>query len=66
LVAPFDVLGSDAVILGLGIIMLIEGLADKVPSFDHASQLLHIQPAVGAILFVVQFNSGARGRIIIN
>ncbi len=58
LTAPYYVMTNNAVVVGLGVIALIEGLADKVPVLDHASHLIHfvIQPAAGAILFAAQGN----------
>ncbi|MBI1800235.1 MAG: DUF4126 domain-containing protein [Chloroflexi bacterium] len=55
---PYDVMASDPVVGGLFILMLIEGLADKVPGVDHLSHLVHtvLQPAAGAILFASQAN----------
>ncbi len=52
----YAVMGEDVVVIGLLIIALIEGLADKVPVIDHLSHLLHfvIQPAAGAILFALE------------
>ncbi len=56
LAQPYDVMTSTPVIVGLFIIMLIEGLADKIPGLDHASHVLHtvLQPVAGAILFAAQ------------
>lgn len=58
LVGPYDVMAEDVVVLGLLIIAVIEGLADKVPAVDHLSHLLHfaLQPAAGAILFAAEAN----------
>ncbi len=54
--SPYDVMTSAPVIIGIFIIMLIEGLADKIPLVDHASHILHgvLQPAAGAVLFASQ------------
>lgn len=48
----FEVLASDPVLVGAGILYLLEFLADKVPGVDHAWDLLHtfVRPAVGAAL----------------
>ncbi len=48
----FQVLASDPVLVGAGILYLVEFLADKVPGLDHAWDLVHtlIRPAVGAAL----------------
>ena len=54
--SPYDVMTSLPVLVGLFIMMLIEGLADKIPLVDHASHLVHmvLQPIAGAILFASQ------------
>lgn len=56
LAKPFDVMASTPIIIFLCIMMLIEGLADKIPVVDHASHLIHVvlQPIAGAILFASQ------------
>ena len=56
LAAPYDIMATDPVVIGLFILMVVEGLADKVPVLDHASHLIHtvLQPAAGAILFASQ------------
>lgn len=56
LVPPYDVMGHDAVVAGLALLVLVEGLADKLPVADHLSHLIHtvLQPAAGAILFAAQ------------
>lgn len=56
LASPYDVMATTPVLIGLFVIMLIEGLADKIPGVDHASHILHtvIQPAAGALLFASQ------------
>lgn len=53
---PYDVMTSTPVLIGLFVIMLIEGTADKIPVADHASHLIHtvLQPIAGAILFASQ------------
>lgn len=53
---PFQVMGDIRVVIVLGILVIIEGLADKIPGFDHASHVVHmiIQPAAGALLFASQ------------
>ncbi len=48
----FQVLASDPVLVGAGVLYLLEFLADKVPGLDHAWDLVHtfVRPAVGAAL----------------
>jgi Domain of unknown function (DUF4126) len=52
-------MATEPVIIGLFILTLIEGLADKVPVFDHLSHIVHsvLQPTAGAILFASQTNT---------
>lgn len=54
--SPYDVMTSLPVLIGLFIMVLIEGLADKIPVVDHASHVIHtvLQPVAGAILFASQ------------
>jgi len=58
LAPPYDIMASDPVVAGLFVLMVVEGLADKVPVFDHASHLIHavLQPAAGAVLFASRSN----------
>jgi Domain of unknown function (DUF4126) len=53
---PSDVMTSIPIIVFLAIMVLLEGLADKIPGVDHASHIIHfvVQPAAGAILFASQ------------
>jgi hypothetical protein len=54
--SPYDVMTSIPIMVFLGVMVLIEGLADKIPGVDHASHLVHfvLQPIAGAILFASQ------------
>jgi hypothetical protein len=54
--APFDILASPAALLIVGVLALIEFVADKVPTVDHAWHLAGtiMNPAAGAILFASQ------------
>ncbi len=58
LAPPYDIMATDPVVIGLFILTVVEGLADKVPVLDHISHLIHtvLQPAAGAILFASQSN----------
>ncbi len=50
---PYDTLGDPWIIILLGVLIIIEFLADKVPAFNHVNDLLQtfIRPVAGAIVF---------------
>jgi uncharacterized membrane protein len=50
---PYDTLGNPWIVILLGILIIIEFLADKVPAINHANDLLQtfIRPVAGAIVF---------------
>jgi hypothetical protein len=50
---PYDLLGSNAALIVLGVLLVIEVLADKVPAIDSVNDAIQtfIRPASGAILF---------------
>jgi len=50
---PFDILGNPWIIVMLGVLIIIEFLADKIPAFNHFNDLLQtlIRPIAGAIVF---------------
>jgi uncharacterized membrane protein len=50
---PFDTLGNPWIVILLGVLIIIEFLADKVPAFNHINDLLQtfIRPVAGAIVF---------------
>jgi len=50
---PFALLENVWVLATLGVLVLVEGLADKVPVLDHLNDILatFIRPAAGALLF---------------
>jgi uncharacterized protein DUF4126 len=56
LAAPYDALGSDIALIGLGIVALVEIAADKIPGLDTVVQMLQgpVALAAGAILFASQ------------
>ncbi len=53
---PYDTMMSAPILVFLAVMVLIEGLADKIPGVDHASHVVHLvlQPIAGAILFASQ------------
>jgi hypothetical protein len=60
---PFDLLTNTWVLITLGILLLIEIFADKIPAIDTANDIIHtfIRPVAGGILFAA--HSGAVGGI---
>ncbi|MCX6066720.1 MAG: DUF4126 domain-containing protein [Chloroflexi bacterium] len=53
LTAPYDVLGNPWIIILLGVLIIIEFLADKVPAVNHINDAIQtfIRPVAGAIVF---------------
>jgi hypothetical protein len=51
--APFDVLTNTWVLVTLGVLLLIEIFADKIPAVDTVNDIIHtfIRPVAGGILF---------------
>jgi hypothetical protein len=51
--APYDTLGNPWIIILLGVLIIIEFLADKIPAFNHFNDLLQtfVRPVAGAIVF---------------
>ncbi len=51
--APYDTLSNPWVIVILGVLIIVEFLADKVPAFNHVNDLLQtfVRPIAGAIVF---------------
>jgi hypothetical protein len=50
---PYDLLANPWIIILLGVLIIIEFLADKVPAVNHINDLLQtfIRPVAGAIVF---------------
>jgi len=50
---PYDLLTNPWIIILLGVLIIIEFLADKAPAFNHINDLIQtfIRPAAGAIAF---------------
>jgi hypothetical protein len=50
---PYDVLANPWIIILLGVLIIIEFLADKVPAVNHLNDLIQtfIRPVAGAIVF---------------
>ena len=51
--APYDGLANPWIIVLLGVLIIIEFLADKIPAFNHFNDLLQtfVRPVAGAIVF---------------
>jgi hypothetical protein len=51
--APYDLLANPWIIILLGVLIIIEFLADKVPAVNHLNDLIQtfIRPVAGAIAF---------------
>lgn len=54
--APFDLLASPWVLLGVGVVGLLDFVGDKIPGVDHALHLVGgvVNAAAGAVLFAAQ------------
>jgi len=50
---PYDVLGNPWIVILLGVLVIIEFLADKIPAVNHLNDLLQtfVRPLAGAIVF---------------
>ena len=50
---PYDALGNPWIIILLGVLVIIEFLADKIPAVNHINDLLQtfVRPVAGAIVF---------------
>src|SRR5512143_3544254 len=51
--APWDLLANPWILIMLGILLIIEMLADKIPAVNHLNDLVQtvVRPAAGAIAF---------------
>lgn len=51
--SPYDVLTNGWVIVALGVLLLVEFFADKIPVVDHINDVIGtlVRPAAGAVLF---------------
>ncbi|MCX6033701.1 MAG: DUF4126 domain-containing protein, partial [Chloroflexi bacterium] len=50
---PYDLLANPWVLIVVGILLIIEMLADKIPAVNHVNDIIQtgIRPAAGAIIF---------------
>jgi hypothetical protein len=60
LAAPYNVLSSNAGLVVLAVLLLIEVFADKVPGVDHINDVVNtvIRPAAGGVLFLSSSGAG--------
>ena len=58
LTSPFDLLSNTWILLLLGVLVVVEMIADKVPAVNHANDLIQtiIRPVAGAIAFAASAN----------
>jgi len=58
LTPPYDILGNPWVLIVVGILLIIEMLADKFPAVNHINDAIQtiIRPAAGAIVFAASAN----------
>ena len=58
LAKPFDLLANPWILILLGVLVLIEMVADKVPAANHVNDLIQtfVRPAAGAIAFAASAN----------
>lgn len=56
--APFDTLANPWILILLGILLIIEMLADKIPAVNHLNDLIQtfVRPVAGAIVFAAGAN----------
>jgi uncharacterized membrane protein len=57
--APYDLLANPWVIIVVGVLLIIEMLADKLPAVNHVNDIIQtgIRPAAGAIIFAASANA---------
>src|SRR5450759_5660692 len=50
---PYDILANAWVLIVVGVLLIIEMLADKIPAVNHINDIIQtgIRPAAGAIIF---------------
>jgi hypothetical protein len=56
--APWDTLSNPWILILLGVLLIIEMLADKIPAVNHINDLIQtiVRPAAGAIAFAASAN----------
>jgi hypothetical protein len=55
---PFDLLANPWILIVLGILVIIEMVADKIPAVNHVNDIIQtvIRPAAGAVAFAASAN----------
>lgn len=58
LATPFDLLSNPWILILLGVLVIIEMVADKVPAVNHINDLIQtiVRPAAGAVAFAASAN----------
>jgi len=58
LASPWDTLANPYILILIGILLIIEMLADKIPAVNHINDLIQtfVRPAAGAIAFAASTN----------
>ncbi|GJQ34317.1 MAG: DUF4126 domain-containing protein [Anaerolineales bacterium] len=58
LAKPFDLLANPWILILLGVLVIIEMVADKVPAVNHINDLIQtvVRPAAGAVAFAASAN----------
>ncbi len=58
LAKPFDLLANPWILILLGVLVIIEMVADKVPAINHINDLIQtvVRPAAGAVAFAASAN----------
>lgn len=58
LAQPFDLLANPWILILLGVLVIIEMIADKVPAVNHINDIIQtfIRPAAGAVAFAASAN----------
>lgn len=58
LATPFDLLANPWILILLGVLVIIEMVADKVPAVNHINDLIQtiVRPAAGAVAFAASAN----------
>jgi uncharacterized membrane protein len=56
---PYDILANPWVLIVLGVLLIIEMLADKIPAVNHVNDIIQtgVRPAAGAIIFAASTNA---------
>jgi hypothetical protein len=57
--SPYDTLANPWVLIVVGVLLIIEMLADKIPAVNHVNDIIQtgVRPAAGAIIFAASANA---------